>query len=74
MQIGPTIAEAELAFSQASESLNPAELAASERESALVESSPELLAAARASLEVGVAAAGAWYDEPDTTNQEHELG
>jgi predicted ATPase len=74
MQIGPAIAEANAAFAQAAGLLNPQELAGSERESETVASSPELLAAARASLEVGVAASGAWYDEPDTTNQEHELG
>jgi|GEM_PF-2135346 len=74
MQVGPAILEASEAFARSVAALTPEEVAAAERASRAVESGPELLAAARASLEVGVAASGAWYDGPDTTNQEHELG
>ncbi len=74
MQAGPAILEASEAFARSTEALTPEEVAAAERASQGVESAPELLAAARASLEVGVAASGAWYDGPDTTNGEHELG
>ncbi len=79
MQVGPAIAEAVRAFSQAADALNPQERDAAECESRFAESSPELLAAARASLEVGVGASAAWYDDgrspmPDTINQEQEIG
>lgn len=74
MQVGPAIAETNAAFARVVAKLTPEELAGAERAGRSVESAPELLAAARVSLEVGVAASGAWYDGPDTTNQEHELG
>jgi len=74
MQVGPAIAESAEAFARSTEALTPQEQSGAERASRDVESAPELLAAARASLEVGAAASGAWYDGPDTTNQEHELG